>query len=284
MINGLDHLGLYVRDLERSVADLTALFGRPPEWRGEMGDHRHAWFQLSNVALDVIAPEGGSPAAEKTRAYIAEHGEGIWGLGFAVADLNGASRVLARRGLDMQPIATSRSRNEAGEEREWRLAMARPKTTNGLVQFFVEQPGGIASSRPATNSDPFQGLDHVVINTANPDRALAFYGGRLGLDLKLDRSNPDWNSRLMFFRCGDLVVEVGARLDRPIGNEPDRPGGLAWRVADAPAVHRRLADEGFDISGLRPGRKPGTQVFTVRNRTASVPTLVIEQGKEPARA
>ena len=43
----------------------------------------------------------------------------------------------------------------------------------------------------------------------DPERAAALYGARLGLDMALDRSHPDWG-RLMFFRCGDLIVEVVA--------------------------------------------------------------------------
>jgi hypothetical protein len=31
----------------------------------------------------------------------------------------------------------------------------------------------------------------------------------------------------------------------------------------------------LDLSEIRTGRKPGTQVFTVRNAAANVPTLVI---------
>jgi hypothetical protein len=96
--------------------------------------------------------------------------------------------------------------------------------------------------------------------------------------MRLDRSNAEWKSRLMFFRCGDFVVEVGAGLEGAVSNEPDRTGGLAWRGADAASVHQRLTQAGFDISEVRKGRKPGTKVFTVRNRTASVPTLMIEQG------
>ena len=60
-------------------------------------------------------------------------------------------------------------------------------------------------------------MDHVVVSTADPERAAALYGARLGLDMALDRSHPDWG-RLMFFRCGDLIVEV---VHRP-GKEPDR--------------------------------------------------------------
>ena len=43
------------------------------------------------------------------------------------------------------------------------------------------------------------GLDHVVIRTPDPERATALYGARLDLDMRLDRSNPAWGARLLFF-------------------------------------------------------------------------------------
>jgi len=120
------------------------------------------------------------------------------------------------------------------------------------------------------------GLDHVVIRTLDPERAAALYGARLGLDLRSDRSNPDWGARLMFFRCGDLIVEIAHDLKAAVSSDPDTLGGLSWRVPDARSAHARLQAAGLDVSGLRPGRKPGTRVFTVRDKTCGVPTLALE--------
>src|ERR1700691_5621500 len=64
-------------------------------------------------------------------------------------------------------------------------------------------------------------LDHVVISTGDPERAAALYGARLGLDMALDRSHPDWG-RLMFFRCGDLIVEVVHRPGKDAAKVHDR--------------------------------------------------------------
>ncbi len=120
----------------------------------------------------------------------------------------------------------------------------------------------------------------MVINTQSPDRALALYGARLGLDFRLDRSNPQWGSRLMFFRCGGAVVEIGARLGGEATDAPDRLSGLAWRVTDPEAAQTRLAKAGFDVSDVRTGRKPGTKVFPVRAGAPGAPTLMLSA--EPA--
>ena len=44
----------------------------------------------------------------------------------------------------------------------------------------------------------------------------------------IDRSNPEWGARLLFFRCGDLVVEI-AHLPRDGFGTSDGSGGACER-------------------------------------------------------
>jgi catechol 2,3-dioxygenase-like lactoylglutathione lyase family enzyme len=137
----------------------------------------------------------------------------------------------------------------------------------------------LAQERPLsvrTAAASITALDHVVISSADPERAAALYGARLGLDMALDRSHPDWG-RLMFFRCGDLIVEVVHRPGKDKDPTHDRLYGLSWRVADADAARARLASAGLDVSEVRTGRKPGTRVLTVRSGTCGIPTLLVER-------
>jgi hypothetical protein len=81
----------------------------------------------------------------------------------------------------------------------------------------------------------------------------------------------------MFFRCGDLIVEV---VKRPVagGDQThDKLWGLSWRVADIDATRARLAAAGVGVSEVRAGRKPGTRVMSVRDGTCGVHTLVLER-------
>jgi catechol 2,3-dioxygenase-like lactoylglutathione lyase family enzyme len=119
-------------------------------------------------------------------------------------------------------------------------------------------------------------MDHVVISTGDPERAAALYGARLGLDMALDRSHPDWG-RLMFFRCGDLIVETVQRPGAIADAARDRLYGLSWRVANADAARARLASAGVEVSDVRTGRQPGTRVLTVRGGTCGIPTLLVER-------
>jgi catechol 2,3-dioxygenase-like lactoylglutathione lyase family enzyme len=279
MITGIDHIAILVRDFDATVANYTAIFGRTPNWRGFMPGGRHAWFQFSGMALDIIGTHGSGPEADASRAEIDKFGDAIWGLGFSVPDLDAATRLFERRGLKFLPRHTTRTSNVDGEGRSWEVAVMKRKSANGVALFLVENkpdaprwpdaPANVAEDGAVST------LDHIVVQTADAERAVALYGGRLGLDLRLDRANEQWGARQLFFRCGGAVVEVGASLKAPVSDAPDKFGGLAWRVRDPDAARSRIAAAGIDVSEVRKGRKPGTSVFTVRGGTGGVPTLML---------
>ena len=122
------------------------------------------------------------------------------------------------------------------------------------------------------------GVDHVVVRTADAEAAKHLYGRQLGIRLALDRSFEQWGARLLFFRIGGLTIEIAASIGEPV--EPgaaDDLWGVAYRVPDADAARERLAGEGFDVTEVRRGRRPGTRVFTVRAETHGVATLCLEE-------
>src|SRR2546421_381138 len=148
----------------------------------------------------------------------------------------------------------------------------------GYELLLGEHAPGAASPLSSAIGDPdatVAVLDHVVIRSPNPERAVALYAGRLGLSLRLDRTQPAWGVRLLFFRCGDLIVEVAHDLEAGVSDGPDRLWGLSWRVSDIAKAHARLRTAGVAVSDIRTGRRPHTQVFTARSHTAGVPTLMI---------
>jgi catechol 2,3-dioxygenase-like lactoylglutathione lyase family enzyme len=279
MITGIDHIAIMVREFDSTVKNYETIFGRAPNWLGFMPGGRHAWYQFDGMALDIIGSDGTGPEADAARAEIAKFGDAIWGLGFSVPDLDAATRLFERRGLKFLPRHTTRTKNASGTERSWEVQVMKRASANGVALFLVENkpdaPRWPVAPASVADDAAVSMLDHIVVNTANPDRAVALYGGRLGLDLRLDRSNEQWGARQLFFRCGDAVVEVGASLKVPQSDAPDTFGGLAWRVRDPESTRARIADAGIDVSELRKGRKPGTSVFTVRNGTGGIPTLML---------
>lgn len=265
MITGLHHVAIVVHDLDAAAQGYERLLGVAP--MAQDGDGaRRSWFWLDNMGLELIAPDGQGAAGDRVRGRLDAAGEGQWLVAFTADDLAATATLCERRGL-------------AISERTERAVMFDPATTGG-IQVALMGFAPLASA--ATGA--VHALDHVVIRTANIDRAVANFGGRLGLDLRLDRANEAWGARQLFFRCGDGVVEFGASLKRPISDEPDSFGGLAWRVADPDAAAARIAAAGFNVSEVRAGRKPGTKVFTVRDAPGGVPTIMMsaETRKEAA--
>jgi catechol 2,3-dioxygenase-like lactoylglutathione lyase family enzyme len=185
-------------------------------------------------------------------------------------------RRLDRLALKPEPITEAESRDAAsGATLSWKRTRAATDATRGVRLFFLEMAKERPRSVPSADA-PITAMDHVVVSSADPERAAALYGARLGLDMALDRSHPDWG-RLMFFRCGDLIVELVHRPDSNADQVHDKLWGLSWRVADIDATRARLASAGIDVSEVRTGRKPGTRVLTVRNGTCGIPTLLVER-------
>lgn len=277
MINGVDHIVILAPEIEAGTAVYAALLGRAPDWQAvsEAGSAT-ALFQLGNTALELVAPAGGTPGADHLRERITAEGPGLKSLAFRSGDLAGDHRALSRLALAPTAIEEGASTHAAsGATRTWRRFRCPPEHTAGVRWFFVEPVDG-APEPAEVPLGSVHALDHLVINTPNPDRAMALYGAKLGLRLALDRSAPEWGVRLIFFRTGGLTVEIAHRLSQDEDAAgPDSFWGLTWRVGDIQAAHARLAGLGFNVSDVRTGRRAGTQVFTVRDGTLNVPTLFI---------
>jgi catechol 2,3-dioxygenase-like lactoylglutathione lyase family enzyme len=278
VITGLDHVVILVSDIAAAELAYQTLFARTPAWRNTGDGADRVLFTLDNMTLELMSPNGDGATADRIRSVLAAQGEGLASLCFRASDIAKMHRRLDRLTLKPEPVAEVESRDAiSGATLSWKRTRAATETTRGVRLFFLE----LARERPLsvrTAPASITAMDHVVISTADPERAAALYGARLGLDMALDRSHPDWG-RLMFFRCGDLIVEVVHRpgKDAVADKLHDRLWGLSWRVADINATRARLASTGIDVSDVRTGRKPGTRVLTVRNGTCGIPTLLVER-------
>ncbi|MFE0747981.1 VOC family protein [Gordonia sp. NPDC058843] len=172
---------------------------------------------------------------------------------FTVDDVPASRRLLGRRG---HPLSDS--------------------TLGALGDI---SPVGIAG-RPES-ATPVDGdvtaLDHLVFTCDNRDVAVALFAGTFDLDFRLDQPIGQ-DARQLFFRRGDLIVEVVAAPRPPADPVPASPvtlWGVAWRSIDVDATHARLMATGLDLSEIRVGRKKGTRIFTVRHRELATRTVVI---------
>ncbi|UZE51232.1 VOC family protein [Rhodopseudomonas sp. P2A-2r] len=276
MITGLDHVVILLNDINAGAAAYQLLLGRAPSWRARSDGTETVLFTLDNMTLELMAPEGDGANAGRVRTVLKIWGEGLASLCFRVGDIARMHRRLERVALKPDGIAEVESRDTiSGGTLSWKRTRAATDATRGVRMFFLELAKERPLSKPLAPA-PIAALDHIVISTEDPERAAALYGARLGLDMALDRSRPDWG-HLMFFRCGDLVVEVVKRPVAGADESHDKLWGLSWRVNDIDAARARLVAAGIDVSEVRQGRKPGTRVLSVRDGACGVHTLLVER-------
>jgi catechol 2,3-dioxygenase-like lactoylglutathione lyase family enzyme len=258
MITAVSHLAFAADDIEAAAADYEIVLDRKPQRLQSADGKPLCRFQLANIAFEISAAEG--------------RGEGLRSIGFEAADIDATVRKLGRRGLAVGDIVEQAFNAAGGSGMTRRLAEISPASTHGVAMSVVET---LTRANDSPQGSSVSGLDHVVIRSPNPERAVALYGGRLGLDFALDRTNPDWGSRLLFFMCGGVRVEIGHSLAKGVSDLPDSLWGLAWRVTDVSESQARLQAAGVSTSDAKSGRRPGSQVLTVRSGTRNVPTIML---------
>lgn len=279
----LDHVIFGVRDLDAAADTYARLLGRAPSWRGDHPGRgtTNALFRLDRVYLELVAPEGEAAPGAALRARLEATGEGPIGLAFRTDDVDALAVVLRARGLRApEPVDGEGRDRSTGAVRRWRSLMVPAQAARGVLVIGIEHrspPEVLPEAQPlADPAAAVDGVDHVVVRSDAPEAAIRFYGDQLGLRLALDRTFEQWGARLLFFRVGGTTVEIAAPA-RPAAAPAasDAFWGVSWRVPDVEAARRRLAAGGFDVSEVRPGRRPGTRVCSVRRPTHGVATLLI---------
>lgn len=281
-IEALDHVVIAVRDLEAAAADYARLFGRPLSWRGthpEQGT-ANALFRLDNTYVELLAAVGDGPLAEAVRAHLKRRKEGLMAMAFAASDIATLAAGWRQRGVDVGAVQAGRGRDDlSGAERQWRWLTLPAAATRGVFLFAIQHDSPadalpLTAHEVAPDAAP-SGVDHVVVFSGDAEASRHVYGDLLGLRLALDRTFEERGLRLLFFRVGGLTVEMSASLKPADDPKRDALWGLAYRCADVDATQQRLREQGFAVSDVRSGFKPGTRVCTVHSPTHGVATLLI---------
>ncbi|MEM7493061.1 MAG: VOC family protein [Pseudomonadota bacterium] len=279
MITALDHIVLVCPDIDQGTETYRTLLGTNPVWQSDAEGSKNAIFSLSNTNLELIAPSGRGQVAEKLSEMVA-NGPKLTSLVYRSDDIIEDHRLLGRRGLSPTEISEQSTKHrKTGDQRAWHRFRLPDEKMAGIKSFVLEP---ISQTMPSASlqAGSVTSLDHIVIETPNPDRAAAIYGARLGLRFALDRTAEQWKTRFLFFRLGGLTLEIIHRLDKdhdPAGN--DLIWGITWAVENLEAAHDRLSRQNIDVSKVRTGRKPGSRVFTAREGTLGIPTLFIQHDK-----
>ena len=92
--------------------------------------------------------------------------------------------------------------------------------------------------------------------------------------MALDKVIEHWKRRILFFRLNETTIEVIEEKNEK--DSLDTLWGLAWEVDSIEEAHKRLSDQGIDLTPIKNGLKENTLVTTIKSHTNNVPTLLIE--------
>ena len=278
MIEKLDHLVIAVNDLDSAIDSYTKLFGYGPSWRGihkQLGT-ANALFPVENTYLELLASNGEEGAgAAMIKATLELNGEGLAGLVLGTSNINDLKESLLASGVELQDLSLGEGvDSDQGLKRTWKNLFLPFSLTRGMFAFIIQHETGELPLVHGRSSSTINKLDHVVINTNDPEGFKSLYEDSFGIRLALDQTVEKWGGRMLFFRLNHTTIEV---IGKPDEDDPaDHLWGLAWSVEDLTATHQRLVEEGIELSEVKAGRKENTLVCTVKSDTCNVPTLLIE--------
>lgn len=277
MIVGIDHIVLLCPSIDIGTSVYETLLGRPADWttQDDAGS-ASAFFQLEHMGIELLAPSGDGPMASRLGELLAQDGPGLQTLVFASNALEEDHRAFKSRALQPEPIVSGASTDTgSARSRRWQRFQINDAQSGGLRTFVLQRVLADPLQPRHCPASALVGLDHLVISTEQPERALAWYGARLGFNLTLDRTNPAQDSRLLTFAAGTAKIEVTHRTSNTPAKKTDHLWGVTWRTANIEAAHARMVAAGLATSEIRQGMRRGTRVFTVRDGTLGVPTLIV---------
>ena len=277
MLDSVDHIIIAVEDISISVENYTKILGFPPTWKGVHPGQgtENALFPLENLYVELLASNGEGPGSDMIKSFIELNGEGLCGIALNTSDIEAARNKLVAEGVDIGSLIEGEGKDEdSGKIRTWKNLFLPFSLTRGLFTFLIQHKDGSIPNHKDKFDAEVTRLDHVVINTNDPEGIISLYRDIYGIRLALDQTAEQWGGRMLFFRLNKTTLEV-------IGKEDDRDvkdslWGLAWVVEDLEATYDRLISEGIEITKVKKGRKPGTLVATIKSHTCNVPTLLIQ--------
>ena len=277
MISSLDHLIIAVKDINEAEENYRKIFGIEPVWKGEhkaLGTS-NVIFNFKNTYCELLSANGDGIGASLVNNAIEENGDGLIGLVFGTNNAEESFSKLKKLGyLITEPSEGEGVDTKTKKIRKWKNLFLPPELSRGIFTFLIEHTEGALPSLDKYPSDSVNKLDHVVINTNDADGFIDIYRDTFNIRLALDKVIEHWKSRMLFFRLNKTTIEVIERKNEDTSQ--DSLWGLAWEVESIEETHKRLTDEGIDVSQIKDGLKENTLVATIKSHTHNVPTLLIE--------
>lgn len=98
MLNGVDHVVIAVRDLERAIEQFETLYGMPCSERGEpvTSGLRYAYFRSEDTYVELISPvRDDGPVARR----LSQFGDGLYLIAMRVDNIDRAVEELRNKGV-----------------------------------------------------------------------------------------------------------------------------------------------------------------------------------------
>ncbi|SVC98149.1 uncharacterized protein METZ01_LOCUS351003, partial [marine metagenome] len=271
MLDSLDHIIIAVEDLSIAIENYTKLLGFPPTWRGEHPGQgtENALFPLDNLYVELLASNGEGPGSDMIKGFLELNGEGLSGIALGTSDIQAAKNKLDGMEIDVGNLIEGEGKDEDSREiRTWKNLFLPFSLTRGVFTFLIQHEEGSLPTHKEKVDSQVNKLDHVVINTNDPEGLISLYRDTYGIRLALDQTVEKWGGRMLFFRLNHTTLEVIGKED---SKEPqDSLWGLAWVVKDIKVTYDRLISEGVEVTEVKEGRKPNTLVATVKSHTCNI--------------
>ena len=131
MLKKIEHIGVAVQNIEKSIPLFRDLLGIPLEkvYESDSIKTKIAFFPLGDSTIELIeAMDPSSPVAK----FIQKRGEGIHHICFGVENVEEALRHFEAQGIEL--LNKQPRRTENGDL----IAFLNPKSTNGVLIELVE--------------------------------------------------------------------------------------------------------------------------------------------------
>jgi len=277
MIKSIDHILVAVEDLDKAVKDYSLVFGFGPTWQGShpsLGT-KNALFPLENMYLELIAKKDEGPLGEFIGEHLKKNGESVFGLALETNDIEQEKEKLSLSlKVNLEILDGTGLDNISKKKRQWKNILIPMNISRGVFTLLIEHTDGTLPEYNNTDESNITRMDHVVLNSNDPDGLIDLYNKNYGIRLALDQFVEKWGGRMLFFRTNHTTIEaIGIKKD---GLPEDSLWGLAWTTKNIKKTHKRLLDAGVSITDVKDGRKPNTLVATIKSHCSNVPTLLIE--------
>jgi catechol 2,3-dioxygenase-like lactoylglutathione lyase family enzyme len=224
MIYELNHVGIVVSDLERTVPFYTKLFGAREVWRAS----------IESIGLDIVYLQIGGNMFEFLAFQDRSHESGPDHFGFLTDDLDGDYARLVAAGYEsvLEPRISG-----SGVGRQ-AFVLDSDGTRIELLQRELPvrfEP----ADHPIVAS-----VDHIALLVDDLDKALAFYVEAIGMNVLRKVAIPGTDVSVTYLDIGTDVLEL---LPRPTTGQ--RIEHIALRVPDAGAALAFFVSEGAKPDG-----------------------------------